>query len=219
MSSCLGRVAICPCLPGTVLVYALLLTASLSFSKCSTLQRSLDLWLMESSELGSTWTCGWMQKDWTKKQWPLPMLLLPEKATCPSSPPPAASQFSSSPYVPGTFWAAPPALELRANESLSKWVYWQTPQEKCLGLRRPFSSCRCNPGCLWQPDVMGTPDFLVLVLPAGEPSVGLDPELLGDTSAVKISLGLLNRLLGYGTSPFHITAPPIRLSVASSLYY
>lgn len=144
-STCLGRVAICPCLPGAVLVSASLWTVSLSLSKCSTLQ-------MESSDLGPTWTCSWMGKGWTKKQWHQPMLLSPERAALtpalPASPSCAASQFSSSPYIPGTFWAATPALGLRANESVSKWVNWQTPQEECLGLRRPSTSLRCNPSCL-----------------------------------------------------------------------
>lgn len=38
----------------------------------------------------------------------------------PSSPHRDARQFSSSPYVPHTFQAAVPALDLRASESVSK---------------------------------------------------------------------------------------------------
>ena len=158
-SPCLDGMAICPCLPGTVLVFALLIV-SLSLSKCSMLKSSLDLWLTESSELGPTCHCDWMGTGPNKGTVAPAYNSVPREgcpAPCPSRPRPAASQFSSWPEVPGAFQAAAPALELEASEGVSKPAHWRAPREGCLGRQQLPASLGCGPGWFSQPGVMGTP--------------------------------------------------------------
>lgn len=210
--------ALCPCLPGAVLVFALLLIVSLLLSKCSMLRSSLDLWLMESSDPGPTCNCDPMGEGLNKGAVAPAHSSVPREgcpAPCPSRPHPASSQFRSWPSVPGAFQAAAPALELKASESASKPTHGRAPGEECPGPQQPPPSVGCNPGWSSQPGVTGTllpgPGVLGWGAQCGAGTLGSSWGLLKP----KYPLHFLTTTCEWETNPFLISALPPSLHVAS----
>lgn len=131
---------------------------------------------------------------------------------CPSIPYPLARPFGSSPCVPGSFWAAVPALELRVSESVSKYMH-RPFKRNTWESSRPQSHSAAISTCFHSLKLWGLLS-LSLELRAGEP--GMELGLLA--LQTKISLLILNWHTWEWEQTFCVSSLPTNLNVAFSIY-